>query len=152
MKYTETHIYICLYAMLKLRLNMGAKDVVRYCLCYWHSAWDLGAGKVSSFLSTVITLGSMAIGIIWSSLRSTWPFVFYLLGPVWAMLRNVGLSICKKHPWLKRITVQNHGVWLCTLQRLRDLSKNNGNLQLDGVFQLKSKHVQVYDVIHVTGC
>lgn len=30
MKYTETHIYICIYTTLKLGLNMPAEDVVKY--------------------------------------------------------------------------------------------------------------------------
>lgn len=32
MKYTETHIYICIYTTLKLGLNMPAEDVVKYWL------------------------------------------------------------------------------------------------------------------------
>lgn len=110
--------------MLKLGLNMQAKDVVKY----WLSLLLMQCLRPRSRKGHVffahrdhLRLHCNRHYLVFS--QKYLAFVFYLLGLVWAMLRNVGLSICKKHPWLERITTQNHGVWLCTLQTLRVLSK-----------------------------
>lgn len=125
MKYTETHIYICTYTMLKLGLSIWVKYVVKY----WLSLLPMqclrpGIRKGHIFFfppwspqaplqQTLFDLLSAILGL----------FFFFLFRPVWAILWKVGLSICKKDPWLERITMPNHGLWLCTLRRLRDLSK-----------------------------